>query len=284
MAKILTSKRTTKGVFWRGFTAGDQFRRPFAEWAYLTPRYPSGLTASDLNEADSRIQRETVLFWFLLNLKPFDLSSGRWFAFDTPGRGFGQAAFAPSPLKAIDVVNDQFGDVLDASFLQEVVSALPGNWMWDEVTHSTEPGAIRHSADARQETLLHLDLLKAAIDRLATNHGGMGHNLAPADELLTTQERLATLEAVARTRAGVTAGDAAGLETARTAWLSIAPIAEKLGHWLLARTDDFGTEFSKGAGKSLGEKLPVYTLRMLAAAGVWHEIKIVAEHLLHLSL
>lgn len=285
MSEISAQKRPSKGVFWRNFTAGDRVGRPLAEWAYRIPSIPLGITTTDLREAEREVQRETALFWFLLNLKPFDLRGGRWFMFDAPGRGFGQAPFAPSPLKAIDVLSGQFGDLLSMDLLQEVSEELAGEWMWEETVRALVPrDAALDQAEARREILAHLDMLTAAIEKLAPDYGGTGHNQPPADEPLTADERRLTLEMVDRAKAGVAAGDRAGLNMAQSAWSSLTPVAEKLGNWLLQRVNDFGTEFAKGAGKSLGEKLPIYALRIIAAAAVWHEVKIVAEQLLHLAL
>jgi len=58
-------KWLTHGVFWREFAAGDAADRPLAEWAYRTPQFPDGITATDLRLADATTQRATIAFQVL---------------------------------------------------------------------------------------------------------------------------------------------------------------------------------------------------------------------------
>ena len=62
----------TQGVIVAPLTVGQAVGKPLQELAHVTPTFPTGIKDSDLQEADKGVQRETALWWFLLNLEPYD--------------------------------------------------------------------------------------------------------------------------------------------------------------------------------------------------------------------
>jgi hypothetical protein len=122
--------------------------KPLAEWAYVTPRFPRGIKNTDLQYVDLAIQRETALWWFYLNLEPYDLTKGGpYFGFSGAigsapigalaiggGQqnigGFDQAPFASSPVAALDALSEEFGGIIVADILEELGQALGSRWMW----------------------------------------------------------------------------------------------------------------------------------------------------------
>jgi hypothetical protein len=134
------NRPTSRGKVWRNLSAGEPTGRPLSEWAYVTPRFLSGIKASDLaTNADVNVQRETALFWFWSNFKPYDLSKGGpYFGFaPRPGSppdpqiaGFGQGVFAPGRVDAFHALNEEFGRILPEILLRRMGESLGSNWMW----------------------------------------------------------------------------------------------------------------------------------------------------------
>ena len=225
MSDSPAARRRTRGVIWREFAAGDPVGKPLAEPAYRTPRFPHAIRASDLRDSATDVQQETALFWFWSNLKPYDLTGGHYFAFDTPGQGWGQAPFAPSRVSALSAIDSEFGGILNESLRRNLGDSLGGSWMWIEDDPVSAPASeLQTSADLRSAILTGLDDLAAAIRQLAPAHGRIGHN-GPPDELpLTPQEQAEALDTIEQTKAGLAAGGADGATLVKSEWARFAAL------------------------------------------------------------
>jgi hypothetical protein len=130
---------------------------PHHEPAYKTPRYPQGIAASSLRGADADVQRETARFWFFLNLKPYDLSTGGpYFGFaeaaasqpsDVQIGGFGQGIWAPAPVDAVQALNEEFAGTLPEDLIQNLGDVLGSNWT-DRAQSATGRRPTYHSRRA----------------------------------------------------------------------------------------------------------------------------------------
>lgn len=61
-----------RGVISQGFIPGRSVAGdPLTQKAYVTPQFPSGISASELKRAPHDVQQATVLFWFYSNFRPF---------------------------------------------------------------------------------------------------------------------------------------------------------------------------------------------------------------------
>ena len=233
----------TRGVVWHEFGVGEGVEQPLAERAYRTPRFPQAIRGSDLRKASEQVQRETALFWFWSNLKPYDLSDGYYFSFDTPGQGFDQAPFAPSPISASDAIDSEFMGILSESLRHNLGETLSGGWMWIEGDIApTSISDLHTSTDLQNTILTGLDDLAAAVRQLAPGHGRMGHN-GPPDELpLTSQEQDEALDAIEQVKTGLAAGGTDGALLVRAGWAHFAHVSGKLGNWALEHSSTDSTQ------------------------------------------
>ncbi len=271
-------KWVTRGVFWREFAVGDAIGRPLAESAYRTPHFPEGITATDLRLADATKQRATLAFWFLCNLKPYDLTGGHYFSFGVPGRGFGEAPWAPTPVVAAAPIDAEFSEIVDDEQRSAVAKMFPGEWMWIEPPSqpgATSPQELRSAGDLQAELLTRLDQLADDLRRLVPDHGGMGHNLPPDELPVTLEEQAAGLTAIERTLTAVASGDA---RDAESRWSDVRPYLEGVRSWLAARLNDLAIEGFKSVGKKLG------TLTVMAlAAQLEHNSHVIQQLLTALA-
>jgi hypothetical protein len=243
--------------------ADDSIGKPLAEWAYATPRYPGGLGVSDLRMANESIQRETVLVWFMANLKPSKPAPDPSLQFaeadrSRPTRGpirgsrfarFGQGTRALSPLPARAVLQEQFeGDIHDA-LIQALGVELGDNWMWiepDELAPSTTDASF-----PKASLQADLDVVEGIIRSLLPEHGVIGHNAPDGETPLTPEEQADVLAAIKRIREGLTA-DPTKAEEVRAGALGLAEGWQKLGRYILRQADLFVTE----ANKAVAQKVP----------------------------
>jgi hypothetical protein len=280
MSEPSQPKRRSRGFFWRRMRVGDAVGKPLAEWAYTTPRYPGGLVVSDLRIANEGVQRETALVWFTANLKPFELGPGPWFGFAEavlptaiPApiggpriAGFDEGFWAPSPLRAGDVLKEQFeGDLPDA-LIQALGAALGDNWMWMEPETPAQPDDdVQSSKSALQADL---DAVEDIIRSFIPAHGGIGHNAPDEEAPLTAEEHAVALAAIGRIRAGL-AAEPTSADEVKAGTLGLAEVWQKLGRYVLKQADLFITE----ANKAVAQKVP----HLLGATVIgWGRI----EHLL----
>jgi len=250
---------------------GEPMGRPFAEWAYVTPRYPEGLTATELSTSTQDLQRETGIIWFLSNLRPYNLAGGPWLHFDAPGKGWNQGYWAPSPLKAAPILRQEFGQVLGPEVIAGLADSLQGDWMW------VERGAavFAVSSDVPQDRdevvsgiLARLDGIEAALNALAPAHGSIGHNRPPEDLPLAEEDREAGLAAVATIREAAANAFRVILPAVKAAIDRLSKIMDHAGRFLLAQASTFCTAAATAAGAAEGAALQPEIHHY--AAELWH--------------
>lgn len=261
------ARRPSRGTIFKHLTAGEAVGLPLAEWAHVTPRYPAGIKNSALTMADAEIQRETALFWFLSNLKIYDVSAGGpYFGFASPNlfgplntqmlntAGFGQAPFAPAPIDAYQALNDEFGAVLPDALIQAIAETLSGHWMW--ILGASFGTVEPESKEEIQTALLEaLEDLARQIRQLAPGYGQMGHNGPPDDLPVTPEEQAGTLVAIEEVKAAVSGIGEPDPVWLKKAWSRVTLVAEKLGVWALKQTDTFVTGITTEGGKAIGKNL-----------------------------
>jgi restriction system protein len=137
-----------RGKVWRQMVAGDSVGRPLAEWAYRTPRFPQGMSGSDLSHANFEVQRETMMGWFQAN---HELANGRYFGFSratsvqavgplntyapnslAPNQsieivGFGQGPFLNGG-RAPDLLRAEFAEFVPETVISSVAELFDGLW------------------------------------------------------------------------------------------------------------------------------------------------------------
>ena len=258
----------THGVFWRMFRTGDPTGLPLAERAYRTPRYPEGIRASFLRDASPAIQKETVLFWFWANLKPYALTGGPYFGYNgSGGGGYGQGVYALAPARAIDAIKSEFDGILSTSLCGEIGDMLGAPWMWIDDPLGAPSSEVESATEVQAAILTRLDDLAGALRRLEPEYGGLGHNGPPEELPLSPQEQTDALAAIDQVKADIILGDRNGSARAKSAWENISEVIAKLGVWSLARIDAFWTGFAEEGGKAFGKMLPKLILAILIWVG-----------------
>ncbi len=304
-----TARRSSQGVIIAHLTAGMSVGKPLAEPAHITPRFPRGITNSDLQHAEAAIQRETALYWFHLNLEPYDLSKGGpYFGFSGaiggapigalpigggPNiAGFDRGSFAPSPVEARVILQEEFAGVLRDEVTEELGNALAGKWMWKNLP--VQPSSIVPATAAEALTALVpvLDALAGALQGVelpASEHGGIGHNRPPGEVAFTEEDRRAVLEKIEETKQAVQSDAADAPSRVGSIWSAISPKLLTFGQWAVNRANDFFVEASREAGKSAGKwVIPAaiaYSLGQHASIiSLFHQAGALVEALDHLSL
>jgi hypothetical protein len=273
MAEDEGARRSAVGVVWHEMTVGSSVGRPLAEWAYISPRFPNGITASSLQLADADTQREVAAFWFLANLKPYDLSGGPWFGFGPESAGYDHGYLAPKPVHSPEVLNKEFGDTLQSELRQEIARRFDGQWMW------LPPLAIPPDPMSLEQTqvaiLSRLEGLEAAIRGLSPPVG-IGHNQGPLDPPLSDQERSDALLTIEEARVAVKAGDRSGATILWDKWTALAPKLQKLAAWTLKLVGHFAMSFVGELGKVAARPS---TYVVIYAIKAWHEHRAIGEML-----
>jgi hypothetical protein len=246
----------------------------------FTPRFPNGITFADLRSRPTAIQKETMAAWFLTMHVP---ATGPYFGFSGPGQGsavlntsapgtfapnqgpriagFGQAPFFNGG-RAPELLTERFRQAVSSSVIAEVADIFDG--LWERRTD--QPEVLSAEADIRSAILSRLDRLEAEIGKLKPEHGGLGHNGPPEDELpITLEEQATTLRAIADMRMAVSSG--ADYSVIDTAWNGIWDVTKRIGAWALKQTKIFVEGFVDEGGKAMGKKLPYL---IPTGLGVWH--------------
>lgn len=250
------AKRPSRGAIRKHFTAGTEFGKPLEEWGHVTPRYPEGIRDSDLRWVSAEIQKETALFWFLSNFKPYDLSTGGpWFGFSNADgsappniAGFEVGRYAPSPIAAYNVLEEEFEGVVDSLLLLKLGETLGDNWMLKE--HAGPEVAL--SGDDKETLIKRLDLIEERMSQLVPIHGGIGHNGAPDDLPLDREIQEEASDAIRDLKSKIRAGATMSIEALRKAWSPVDSAIQRVGQWLMPRLNTFADGFSDSGGKSLG--------------------------------
>jgi hypothetical protein len=256
MSESGSAPHVSRGKVWVHMVAGETVGRPLAEWAYRTPRFPQGIKGSALPDANSEIQRETMVVWFLANHVP---ATGPYFGFSGPTPkqtigplntyppnsmplnqsipilGFGQAPFfngGQSP----DLLKAEFSEFLPEPVILEVAGLFEG--LWERRPPEPVIDFEKQTPEERTVTLVTiLDELTEAVHKMLPTHGGIGHNGPPP---MTEDETRIVLRATAETRLAVLSSD---YDAARLAWASISPIIKRLGNSIAKQVDNYLTKF-----------------------------------------
>ncbi len=286
------SGRGRRGTVWRQMVVGGAVGKPLAEVAYLTPRYPAGVPASDLRESSPEVQRETAVIWFWNNLRPYDLTGRATFGFagSTGPSAFNQSTFAPEAIAASSAIDTEFQDSLSQEVRQNIAEVLAGRWMWIDpptVTPTVEP--VNAAAANLAEVVSRLDELAATVraiisaegsQQAARAYGGIGHN---SDELRPTRSMLEQcLVSIQQVKEGLISGGTAGVALAKRAWTQVAEVIKKVGVFVLGLAAAFLLNTATSAGHSFGTHLGDAAW---SYANFWfqgHELTPLISHLLRL--
>lgn len=218
-----------RGVLWRHMTAEDPAGSSLAEWAYATPRYPTGLRTSDLPQRTPGERAEVMQFWFRSNYEP--MPPGPWFSFDTPGAGWGQRKWAPLAWSSSEILSNEFGEVVPDAEIGATAAAFAAQAsLWILITDRPLDLALLAqvpiSLAAVQQSLERLD---NALREFQQRAGGIGHNggppMIPSDTLEAVQQ------AVGDARAGLSHGSA-GRQQVRSSASVMGGAAVLFGAWL----------------------------------------------------
>jgi hypothetical protein len=256
MSESNAATQVSRGKVWLHMVAGEAVGRPLAEWAYRTPRFPQGIKGSDLSNATSEIQRETMVVWFLANHVP---ATGPYFGFSGPTptqtvgplntyppnsmplnqsieiAGFDQAPFF-SGGRSPDILKAEFSEFLPEPVILEVAGLFEG------LLERTSPERVvdfqNQTPEGRVATLVTiLDELTETVHKMLPTHGGIGHNWPPP---MTEDETRIVLRATAETRLAVLSSD---YNAAHLAWESISPVVKKVGNSIAKHVDNYCTKF-----------------------------------------
>ncbi len=233
-----------RGLIWKALTLGDaKFGEPYAEWAYVTPRHPSGMREGALRDASSEHQPETALHWFRLNYEPF-VNDGSWFGFGSGNSGFGQGAWAPTVWASGEILRDEFGDIVSSAILTGLATVLQEETEFWTLKRDQPQTLLSLTSDeplsdrvAKAERAL--DHLQKALDQVS-ERGVIGDNQGP---ILDEQTCTNVKEAIEQAQDGVK-NDRNGTETASEALNVLQGVMTELGKGLL-RT--FGSQMGKAA-------------------------------------
>jgi hypothetical protein len=252
------------------------------EPAHITPTFPRGIKDSDLQNADRGVQRETALWWFVLNLEPYDLSKGGpYFGFSGaiggaplgthpigggPNiAGFGQGTFAPSPLASLVILREEFAGVLPHDVIEEVGRILAGDWMWKSPVVQPPARPPMTASEALVALVPILDALAVELKgvEIPEVHGGIGHNRPPNESPLTEEDRKEILAKIEEAKNAAHSTKTQAASEVVSLWGEIKQGLSGFEKWSLDRINEFATEAMKEAGKETGKWLPRYVLAHL---------------------
>lgn len=264
-------RRPARAVAWHPIPwGGGPTGGPPDELVYITPKHLGGLTELALRNVDRATQNETALFWFLANLKPYDLAVGvplfGYASKDASGAmvgGFPQGSYVPPPLASLDVLRGEFGALLGDEVLVPLAETLGDNWMWIGAKPPTEINATPEKL--RQDVLKALDELAAQLKQLGPEHGAKGHN-QPEGLPLTADEQNEALEAVGEIREAVAQRTRRSVEWLQARWSAVSSAAAKAGLWAGGLLANFVADILREGGPAIGKKLPHIIMVGLALA------------------
>jgi hypothetical protein len=273
------------------------------EVAYLTPRFPDGITAEELKTSNVAIQRETMVVWFLANFRPAD---GPYFGF-----GEAQSPSGPNPLQPAPYGSGAYGPGNSPNAYTGATGSGPTNTF---ATNARTRGRGVEVVGFGQGSWLQggraPDLLNAefsifvgpdTIAEAAANFDDLWEWKPPLKTSASDEARAAladeleayeaAVKAVEPAPAGIghnggpgsqiTKQEKATLLTAvasmrltvssggdasvlNAVWSGVSSIASHLAAWTLGQIDVFFVNFTPVAGKSLGEKWPVILLGLVS--------------------
>jgi hypothetical protein len=284
--------RPSRGKVWLRLTAGEAMGRPLAEWAYRTPRFPSGIKRSDLTQAPE-IGRETIIVWFLTNHIP---AKGPYFGFgetiksrpvgalDTTAldttplngsieiAGFSQAPFFNGGAAA-DLLRAEFGGIVEQSPPTEITDLFEGLW---EVLPADPLVDLETQTPAQRSATIAgaLDDFADAGRKMARPPGGIGHNGPPEDSTtLSEDDQRLVLKASADARLAVTSSN---YSAAEVAWGAAKPVFDRIASAIGRHVDTFLNKFAATAGISMALIATGYVGELL---GLWNKVQAVTAML-----
>lgn len=276
----------TQGVTIAPLTVGEAAGKPLNEPAHITPRFPRGIKDSDLRNLDAALQRETALWWFFLNLEPYDLTTtgigpGLWSSgYGSAGYGVGpydggasenaenggQTGYAPPIVSALQVLRQEFDGVIAPAVLAELGRILSLRWAWKRPPSHPLVAPPSTTAEAMTAVVPVLESLTNALEGLGRPavHGGIGHNQPPDESALTEEDRQAVLGEIEEAKQVAQSTEADAPSRLLKLWGQIKQKLGGFGQWGLDRINEFSSEASKEAGKSVGKWLPHYVAAHVA--------------------
>jgi len=257
----LSRRWPTQGVIIAPLTVDEAVGKPLNEPAHITPRFPLGIKDSDLRQADGATQRETAMWWFLLNLEPYDRSKA--------AARYGEARYGDPyrrpAVQASSILRQEFAGVMPDEIFEELGRVLAGAWMWK--SPPVQPLLAPSTATEAFTTVVPvLESLSIAVQDLArpSAHGGIGHNRPPDECALTEEDREEVLEKIEEAKKVAKSTEADAPSRLTTLWKQIKEKLGGIGQWTLDRVNDFTSEAFKEAGKTVGKWLPHYLLAHVA--------------------
>ena len=174
-----------QGIIWRRRTLGTAFGGAYAEWAYVTPRYPDGLLESDFQREPAELQVETAEIWFLANYQPafpqFSKATN-----SRPMNSNPRGGYISSEIRVpADILRVEFGSATDIALnvLAGRLSLISAFWEPKTDRPTLLPlGGSSSSIDLaslREEMLDRFDRLERVLGIIGSGHGGLGHNQGP---------------------------------------------------------------------------------------------------------
>jgi hypothetical protein len=289
-------RRAARGKVFLHLATGEPVGRPLSEWGYRTPRFPQGIKSSDLSSSLPGVQRETMTVWFLGNYVPavgpyfgFDQAApqststlGNFFLDRTPldvgVGGFDQAPFFSGGQSA-DLLKAEFKDIVRDDVLMQIAVIFEG--LWEPIPDEPVVNLEAQTSSERTTSIVEaLDELAAVVAKLMPEHGGIGHNMPPADiPAITEEEKVVVLRATAETRLAVLSGD---YSSASAAWEVILPIAKRVGEAIARQIDNGFTKFTGTVGIAAGLILAGYVGNALGFWSKAEAINLMLEFAKHL--
>lgn len=187
-----------KGKVWRKMRTGDRVGQPLAEWAYVTPDTPSGVTPGKLSFEDRERQLFVMECWYRANYRAAEgviLGALNTVPLNTMPLN---ASMAVPPM-AGELLMSEFSKIVPDDVIAELAERLspqaPAHWV---------PTPPLLTADAYAERIMErLDGLEATLAKIGSASRGMGDNHPPEPMLsapISAEDRDAAAEAIREVR------------------------------------------------------------------------------------
>ena len=168
---------------WRGTAIGD-FRvgEPIADWAYITPDYPNGITRAELQQIQPIERAEVAARWFEFNYRPINIKSINEMNLDgilkeRPPSVPRDGIFL-DPLEPFRDLHEEFrGIIPDELILNLTVSLGQISDVWVPIQPIRMPNTVEETVAGLR---IELERLQDRVRHLESLRGGIGHNQGPA--------------------------------------------------------------------------------------------------------
>ena len=277
------------------------------EYYYLRGDRGSLVTPAELKDMNRHQQRTYVLDWFHRNYEdPFERSphdrSVDAFVYTHGG-----------PYDAMEELWSEFQGIVDHDYLQDIADEIanqstdwaPGPEHPRYKPTAAEPsdakegepdleGIIRDleaglrpsfgseaEQQQRQELLARIAALENELAGLRPDHGGMGHNNPPEDEIGAAASELAdtVAEITEAIKGEVPKDDPDALAVARS-----ASRLQRIARWLAGKGETSAEEFARAFGKSLGAAAGVALVGVVLAPAIYAVVRAAARWLAFVTL